>query len=107
MNVSQQELKLSAKLNALLGELGAEMSQLPTERTIGQWTTNEVLHSVNRCKNALIDALRCAVRLSQLGEIDGLSEQWIREVLDCVEVDQSRLDYVEGDLVRECQSSRW
>ena len=107
MNVSQQELKLSAKLNALLGELGAEMSQLPTERTIGQWTTNEVLLSVNRCKDALIDALRCAVRLSQLGEIDGLSEQWIREVLDCVEVDQSRLDYVEGDLVRECQSSRW
>ena len=43
--------------------------------------------------------------LSQLGELDGLSEQWIRDVLGCVNVDQSRLDFVEGDLVRECQTS--
>ena len=73
--VSEHELNLSAKLYGLLGGLSAEISQLPTERTVRDWTEGEVLHSVCRCKDALIDALRCALRLSQLGELDELSRQ--------------------------------
>lgn len=101
--VSEQELNLSAKLNALLGALAAEMSLLPTERTVGDWTTSELLHSVCRCKDALIDALRCALRLSRLGELDEYSSRWIAEVVDRVEMDQSHLDHVEDDLIRGCR----
>lgn len=105
--VSEQELNLSTKLNALLGDLGAEMALLPTERTIERWTTSDALRSVCRCKDALIDALHCAVRLSQLGKLDEISQQWIAEVLKRTEEVQSRLDYVEGDLIRECPRSLW
>lgn len=103
--LSVYELNLSTKLNCRLGELRAEISQLPSDHTIGDWTTSEVLHAVCRAKDALIDALHCALRLSQLGEIDEVSRGWIDEALQCVERDQSLLDYVEETLVRDCPRS--
>ena len=104
--VSQDELNLSTKLNCLLGDLSAEISLLATARTIQSWTPTEILHSVCRCKDALIDALRCAVRLSQLGNLDEISEQWISEILRLSEGDQALLDHVEEDFVKECGTSR-
>ena len=103
--VSEHELNLSAKLYGLLGGLSAEITQLPTERTVRDWTEGEVLHSVCRCKDALIDALRCALRLSQLGELDEISRQWIAEVLQYSEEDQALLEHVEDVLAHECRSS--
>lgn len=101
--VTEYELNLSSKLNSLLGELRAEMSQLPTARTIRDWTAGEVLHSVSRCKDSMIDALRCALRLSQLGDLDEVSQQWIVEILKYSEEDQSLLEHVEEVIVRECR----
>lgn len=103
--VSEHELNLSSRLNCLLGEHNAEISLLPNARTIHDWTTSEVLHAVCRCKDTLIDALRCALRLSQLGDLDEVSEQWIAETLRVSDVDQSLLELVEEDLVRECRPS--
>ena len=103
--VSDDELNLSSKLNSLLGELRVEISQLPNARTIRDWSASEVLHSVCRSKDALIDALRCAVRLSQVGDLDEISQQWIAEILIYSEVDQSLLEHVEDELVRECRSN--
>ena len=103
--LSEQESHLSAKLYGLLGGVSAEMAQLPTERTIETWTSEELLHAVCRCKDALIDALRCAVRLSRLGELDSVSQSWIDEALHYSEVDQEQLFHVEDDLVKECWSS--
>lgn len=100
--IAQQESDLSAKLNDLLGQLGAEISQLPNERTIQSWTKTEVLHAVSRSKDALIDVLRCAVRLSLLGDIDKYSRSWIDEALKYSREDQELLERVEFELAKEC-----
>ncbi len=100
--VSVNELNLSGNLYGLLGELAAEMSQLPTERTVERWIVTEILHQVCRCKDALIDALHCALRLSQLGNLDDRSQEWIAEILRYTEQDQSQLDHVEDTLLRRC-----
>ena len=100
--VSVNELNLSGNLYGLLGGLAAEMSQLPTERTVERWIATEILHQVSRCKDALIDALHCALRLSQLGNLDDRSQEWIAEILRYTEEDQSQLDHVEDTLLRRC-----
>ena len=100
--VSDQELHLSSKLYGLLGQLSAEISQLPNERTINTWTQTETLHAICRAKDALIDVLRCAIRLSELGELDQVSRQWMAEALICSEKDQSLLDRVEEVLLNGC-----
>ena len=102
--IAQQESDLSAKLNDLLGQLGAEISQLPNDRTIQSWTKTEVLHAVSRSKDALIDVLRCAVRLSLLGDIDKYSRIWIDEALKYSREDQELLERVEFGLAYECGS---
>ena len=106
-NVSQMELSISSRLYVLLGDLGAEVSQLPTERTIDRWSRGEVLQAVCRCKDALIEALDCALQLSQLGELDEYSQQWFDEVLRYREEDQALLEHVEEVLVKDCRSSLW
>ena len=100
--VTESERNGSAELYRLLGDLGAEMTFLPTERTIGSWTTTEVLHAVCRAKDALIDVLRSALLLSQLGELDDYSKGWIAEALLCSDKDQSLLEHVEDDLAHQC-----
>ncbi len=102
--VSQQELDISAKLYGLLGALSAEIAQLPTERTIRSWSQNETREAVSRAKDATIDALRCALRLSQLGEIDEVSRGFIAEILRYSEEDVAQLAHVEETLIHECWS---
>jgi len=101
--VSEQERNLSAKLYGLLGGLAAEISQLPNERSAQYWNELDALHAVCRCKDALIDALHCALRLSQLGEVDQASQLWITEILQRSDDDQSLLFHVEDHLTKECR----
>lgn len=100
--VSEKELNRSAELYRRLGELSAEMSQLPTERSIKFFTQSEARESVSRCKDAVIDVLYSAVRLSQLEDIDETSRGWVEEALQHAQEDQAILEHVEGHLVQEC-----
>ncbi len=103
--VSEAELNRSAQLYRRLGELSAEMSQLPTERSVTFFTQNEAREAVSHCKDALIDALFSAVRLAQLEGIDETSRGWIEEALRYAEEDQAILEHVEQHLVQECLAS--
>jgi hypothetical protein len=103
--VSETELNRSAQLYRRLGELSAEMSQLPTERSVTFFTQSEAREAVSRSKDALIDALYSAVRLAQLDGIDETSRGWIEETLRYAEEDRSILEHVEEHLVHECPAS--
>ena len=96
------ESDLSAKLYRLLGQLATEISQLPNARTIETWTTTEVFHAICRAKDALIDVLRGAIKLSQLGELNEVSRLWIADALKYSEQDQELLEEVEFKLVNDC-----
>ena len=100
--VSEKELNLSAQLYRRLGELSAEMSQLPTERSTKFFTQSEARKVVSRCKDAMVDALYSAVRLAQLEDIDETSRGWVEEALRYAQEDQAILEHVEGHLVQEC-----
>lgn len=101
--VSEKELNRSAQLYRRLGELSAEMSQLPTERSVQFFTQSEAREAVSRCKDAVIDALYSAVRLAQLENIDETSRGWVEEALRYAQEDQAILEHVEQRLVPECQ----
>ena len=103
--VSEKELNRSAELYRRLGELSAEMSQLPTERSVKFFTQSEAREAVSRSKDALIDALYSAVRLAQLEGIDETSRGWIEETLRYAQEDQAILEHVEERLVPECVAS--
>ncbi len=100
--VSEKELNRSAQLYRRLGELSAEMSQLPTERSVKFFTQSEAREAVSRCKDAMIDALYGAVRLAQLEDIDETSRGWVEEALQYAEDDRAILEHVEERLVQEC-----
>ncbi len=100
--VSEVELNRSAQLYRRLGELSAEMSQLPTERSVKLCTQSEARDAVSRCKDALIDALYSAIRLAQLNDIDETSRGWVEEALRFAEEDRAILEHVEGSLVGKC-----
>ena len=100
--VSEKELNHSAELYRRLGELSAEMSQLPTERSAKFFTQSEAREAVSRCKDAVIDALYSAVRLAQLEEIDETSRGWVEEALRYAQEDQAILEHAEEHLVLEC-----
>ena len=100
--VSEKELNLSAQLYRRLGELSAEMSQLPTERSAKFFTQSEAREALIRCKDAVIDALYSAVRLAQLEDIDETSCGWVEEALRHAEEDRAILEHVEERLVQEC-----
>lgn len=103
--VSEAELNRSAQLYRRLGELSAEVSQLPTERSVTFFTQGEAREAVSHCKDALINALYSAVRLAQLEGIDETSRGWIEEALRYAEEDQAILEHVEQQLVQECLAS--
>ncbi len=105
VSVSALELNRSAELYRRLGELSAEMSQLPTERSVKFFMQIEARDAVSRCKDALIDALYSAVRLAQLEGIDETSRGWVEETLRYAQEDQAILEHVEQHLVQECLES--
>ncbi len=99
--VSEQELDLSWKLNRLIGDLHCEVAQLPNERTINRWTRSELYVALLRCKDSMLDAQKCAIRLSRIGDIDHYSGVWIDELLNYCEEYQARLEWAEEVLMRE------
>lgn len=100
--VSEKELNRSAQLYRRLGELSAEMSQLPTERSVKFFTRSEAREAVSRCKDAVIGALYSAVHLAQLEDIDETSRGWVEEALQYADEDRAILEHVEERLVQEC-----
>ena len=95
-SISDDELELSSRLNAAIGIINVEMSLLPTSIEIEDWPSVVLLGSIVRCQAAMVDALRCALQLSQLGGIDEYSRQFISEVLITSETNQARLAGLEG-----------
>ena len=90
-SISDEELELSSRLNAAIGIINVEMSLLPTSVEIEDCPSAALLRSIVWCQAALVDALRCALQLSQLSGIDGYSRQFISEVLIASETNQARL----------------
>ena len=97
--LTSHELEISTTLNRLIGDLNCEVSLLPTRRTIDTWSRREVYTAVIRCKDAMIEAQRCAIRLSRLDDLDTVSTDWIDEILERCDEYQSLLAYVEEELV--------
>ncbi len=97
--ITDLESELSTKLYRLLGELDAEVSLLPTKRTIATWARSDMYVAVIKCKDAMIDAQKCALRLRSLDTIDSFSSDWINEVMARCDEYQNLLANVEEDLM--------
>ena len=93
------ESDLSTKLYRLTGDLNYEMTLLPTWRTVERWSRREVFTAIIRCKDAMLEAQQCAIRLSRLDNIDAVSADWIEEIIKLCEGYQGLLDFVEEQLV--------
>jgi ABC-type transporter Mla MlaB component len=96
---STLEQELSTALYRLIGDLNAEVSLLPTWRTVERWSRREVFTAVIRCKDAMVDAQKCAIRLSRLDDIDAYSASWIDEIIERCDEYQDLLSFVEDELV--------
>ncbi len=99
--ITEQELELSWKLNRLIGDLHVEVAQLPNERTIDRWTRDELYVAMLRCKDAMLDAQKCVIRLCRLGDIDHYSRVWVDEAVKYCEEYQGLLDWAQDVLMLE------
>ncbi len=95
------ELNLAAELNRLLGDLNCEMAVLPSKRTIETWYRTDVLYAVIRCKDALLEAQRCALRLARLGDLEQISINFLDELVELEVRYRDRLEHVSYDLARQ------
>jgi hypothetical protein len=84
----------------LIGELDCEISLLPNKRTVASWARSDMYVTVIRCKDAMISAQKCALRLHLLDTIDAYSAGWVDEVIERCDEYQSLLAFVEEDLMR-------
>ena len=99
--LTSHELEISTTLNRLIGDLNCEVSLLPTQHTIGMWSRREVYTAVIRCKDAIIEAQKCAIRLSRLDGIDTVSAGWVEDTVECCNEYQGLLAFVEDELVNQ------
>ena len=97
-SISERELELSARLNAAIGIINIEMSLLPAPREFDDWPSDAVLRTIVWCQDALLDALWCALQLSQLADIDEYSTMFIAEVIVSYVVNHARLTKMEEDV---------
>lgn len=97
--IDDREFELSTKLNCLIGDLNIEVSLLPTLRTVGTWSRSEIYTAIIRCKDAMVEAQKCAIRLSRLDDIDEFSSGSIEEIIERCDEYQGLLAFVEGELV--------
>lgn len=93
--ISNDELELSSQLNAALGVINVEISLLPSSGEVDDWPSDAVLRTIVWCQDALLDALRCALQLSLLDDIDKYSRVYIAEVLVSYEMNHARLAELE------------
>ncbi|NNN10229.1 MAG: hypothetical protein HKL85_13685 [Acidimicrobiaceae bacterium] len=99
--LSPRELELSTMLNRLIGDLNCEVSLLPTRRTVVTWSRREVYAAVIRCKDAMVEAQKCAIRLGRLDDIDTVSTGWIDEIIERCDEYQGLLAFVEEELASQ------
>ncbi len=97
-SISDRELELSARLSAAIGIINIEMSLLPATTEFDDWPSDAVLRTIVWCQDALLDALWCALQLSQLDDIDEYSRMFIAEILVSYEVNHARLTKLEEDV---------
>jgi hypothetical protein len=97
--VLAREFELSTTLNRLIGAVNCEAALLPNQRTVSEWSREDVHDSVFRCQNAVIAALRCAIRLQALDDLDAYSELWICEALEQCDASQDLLNFVRSQLI--------
>ena len=94
---SAAEVELSTTLNRLIGEMNCEAMLLPDRRATSDWTLTEVGDAVVECQSAMIAALRCALVLGALGQLDVYSRAWIRDVQESCDRALDRLQHVYGE----------
>ena len=92
--VSTQEFELSTTLNRLIGEANCEAALLPTRKTISDWTSEEVCEAVTTYQRAIIAALRCAIELQTLEDLDAYSRLWISEARELYGVGQNQVEFL-------------
>ena len=94
------QLNLAAELNRLIGDLNCEMAVLPSKNSVGTWYRLDVLYAVIRCKDALLEAQHCALRLARLGDLEQISIDFLDELVELEVRYQDRLEHVSYDLAR-------
>lgn len=73
-------MELSTTLNRLIGEVNCEVMLLPDRRETSDHPPAESADAVMECQSAMIAALRCALDLEAVGQLDVYSRAWIRDV---------------------------
>lgn len=91
-----EEMELSTTLNRLIGELNCEVVLLPDRRGTSDWTSANVGDAVVACQSAMIAALRCALDLEALGQLDVYSRAWIRDAQESCDRALEKLQHVYG-----------
>lgn len=91
-----EEIELSTTLNRLIGELNCEVVLLPDSREASDWTPVEVGDAAVACQSAMIAALRCALALAALGQLDVYSGAWIRDAQESCDRALEKLQHVYG-----------
>jgi hypothetical protein len=92
--VPTQEFELSTTLNRLIGEANCEAALLPTRKTISDWTSAEVCEAVITYQQAIIAALRCAIELQTLEDLDAYSRLWISETRELYDIGQDQVEFL-------------
>ncbi len=93
---SAEEMALSTALNRLIGEMNCEVMLLPDRRETSDCTPADVDDAVVECQRAMIAALRCALDLEALGQLDVYSRAWIRDAQESCDRALERLQHVYG-----------
>jgi hypothetical protein len=96
IRTSAEEMALSTTLNRLIGEMNCEAMLLPDRRATSDWPPAEVGDAVVECQSAMIAALRCALDLEALGQLDAYSRAWIRDVQESCDRALEKLQHVYG-----------
>lgn len=101
---SAEEMELSTTLNRLIGEVNCEAMLLPNRRATSGWTLVEVGDAVVECQSAMIAALRCALNLRALGQLDVYSRAWIRDAQESCDRALEKLRHVYDEGSRGAKS---
>ena len=91
---SAEEMELSTVLNRLIGEMNCEAMLLPDRRVTSDWTPADVSDAVVECQSVMICALRCALDLEALGQLDVYSRNWIRDAQESCDRALQKLRHV-------------
>ena len=90
-------MELSTTLNRLIGEMNCEVMMLADQRGTSDWTPAEVGDAVVECQSAMIAALRCALDLEALGQLDVYSRVWIRDAQESCDRALQKLRHVHDE----------